>query len=104
MSQGSDRTANAQRTVVTAASQPAMPRHVKLRHDKVRDAWTILAPERIFNPNAVAVAVLRLCDGNRTVDEIAGTLAESYKAPKETILADVISMLQELADKGVVIA
>jgi pyrroloquinoline quinone biosynthesis protein D len=102
MSQGPDRAANAQRTVVTAASRPAMPRHVKLRHDKVRDAWTILAPERIFNPNAVAVAVLQLCDGIRTVDDIADVLAESYRAPKEMILADVIAMLQGLADKGVV--
>jgi hypothetical protein len=45
-----------------------------------------------------------LCDGNRTVADIAGTLAGSYKAPKETILADAISMLQGLADKGVVVA
>jgi pyrroloquinoline quinone biosynthesis protein D len=93
---------NAKRVSIAATSQPALPRHVKLRHDKVRDAWTILAPERIFTPNAIAVAVLQLCDGIRTVEEIAGTLAESYKAPKETILADVISMLQGLADKGVV--
>ena len=93
---------NAKRVVIAAASKPALPRHVKLRHDKARGAWTILAPERIFTPNAVALAVLQLCDGNRAVGEIADTLAESYKAPKETILADVISMLQELADKGVV--
>jgi pyrroloquinoline quinone biosynthesis protein D len=98
----SDAAGSTKRVIISAGSKPALPRHVKLRHDKVRDAWTILAPERIFTPNAVAVAVLQLCDGERTVDEIADMLADSYKAPKETILADVISMLQGLADKGVV--
>jgi pyrroloquinoline quinone biosynthesis protein D len=48
------------------------------------------------------VAVLKLCDGSRTVEEIAEALARTYDAPKERILADIVSMLQELADKGVV--
>jgi pyrroloquinoline quinone biosynthesis protein D len=102
MSQGPDQAANPRRAVVSAASKPALPRHVKLRRDKARCAWTILAPERIFTPDAIAVAVLQLCDGNRTVDEIADSLAQSYTAPKEAILADIVAMLQGLADKGVV--
>lgn len=96
--------AQAKRVIIAAGSKPGLPRHVKLRHDKARNAWTILAPERIFTPDAIAVAVLQLCDGNRTVADIAATLAETYKAPKETIEADIISMLQTLADKGVVTA
>ena len=46
--------------------------------------------------------VLQLCDGKRTVEDIAGELSRAYDAPKDQILADVASMLQELADKGVV--
>ena len=93
---------SAQRAIVSATSKPALPRHVKLRHDAARDTWTILAPERVFTPDAIAADVLRMCDGARTVDDIAGALAQNYNAPKERILADVTSMLQELADKGVV--
>jgi pyrroloquinoline quinone biosynthesis protein D len=96
--------AKPQRTIIAAASQPALPRHVKLRHDKARDAWTILAPERVFTPDPIAVAVLQLCDGNRTVDAIAEELARTYSAPKDQILTDIAAMLQELADKGVVTA
>jgi hypothetical protein len=38
------------------------------------------------------------------VETIAGELAQAYNAPSERILADIIPMLQELADKGVVTA
>jgi pyrroloquinoline quinone biosynthesis protein D len=92
------------RTVIEPSSAPKLPRHVKMRHDAARDRWTILAPERVFTPDAIAVAVLRLCDGARSVEAIAAELAQTYNAPKEQILADIIVLLQELADKGVVAA
>ena len=60
-----------------------MPRHVKLRHDAARDRWVILAPERVFTPDAIAVAVLKLCDGARSVETIAAELAQAYNAPSE---------------------
>jgi pyrroloquinoline quinone biosynthesis protein D len=95
-------TAPRQRTVVTTASQPAMPTYIKLRHDPGRNRWIILAPERLFDPDEIAVEVLKLCDGARTVGEIADKLAKEYNAPREDIEADIIAMLQDLADKGVV--
>ena len=93
---------SAERAIVSATSKPALPQHVKLRHDAARSTWTILAPERVFTPDAIAADVLRLCDGARTVEDIAAELTQSYNAARERILADVTSMLQELADKGVV--
>jgi pyrroloquinoline quinone biosynthesis protein D len=92
------------RTIITGVSKPALPRHIKLRHDTARDRWTILAPERVFSPDAIAVAVLKLCDGNRSVETIAAELAQTYNAPQPRILADIVPMLQDLADKGVVSA
>jgi pyrroloquinoline quinone biosynthesis protein D len=92
------------RTMIGPASAPELPRHVKMRHDTARDRWVILAPERVFTPDAVAVAVLRLCDGTRSVEAIAAELARTYTAPPERILADIVPMLQGLADKGVVTA
>ena len=92
---------NPARLLVGADSKPVLPRHIKLRHDSVRDRWTILAPERVFSPDPVALAVLQLCDGRRTVDDIAQELTRNYSAPKAQILSDVIEMLQDLVDKGV---
>ncbi|HUJ38212.1 MAG TPA: pyrroloquinoline quinone biosynthesis peptide chaperone PqqD [Hyphomicrobium sp.] len=90
------------RAIVSGSSRPALPPHIKLRHDAGRGKWLVLAPERVFEPDDVAVAVLKLCDGARSVDDIASELAMEYNAPKEEIVADIIAMLQDLADKGVV--
>jgi pyrroloquinoline quinone biosynthesis protein D len=88
--------------VITVASRPELPRYVKLRHDAGRERWVLLAPERVFSPDEAGLAVLRLCDGKRTVMDIATQLATEYDAAVERITADVIAMLQDLADKGVV--
>lgn len=85
---------------VSEASRPVLPRHAKLRYDETRQVWVILAPERVLAPDEIAVEVLKLCDGVRSVGDIADLLAARYAAPREAILTDVIAMLQDLADKG----
>lgn len=89
------------RSMITAGCRPSLPRFVKLRHDPGRGRWILLAPERVFNPDEIAVAVLKKCDGERSVADIAAILADEYQAPADVILSDVIDMLQDLADKGV---
>jgi len=91
-----------QRIVIDASSRPALARHVKMRQDAARGRWVILAPERVFTPDPIAVAVLTLCDGARRVEDIATELAATYSAPRDRILSDITSLLQELSDKGVI--
>ena len=91
-----------ERLRIGADSVPALPRHIKLRHDSARDRWMILAPERVLMPDPIALDILRLCDGQRSVAAIAAALAPQYAAPQERILADVTELLQDLADKGVI--
>ena len=95
-----DETSSAGRLIVGQQTRPYLPPYLKLRHDAGRDRWVLLAPERILSPDQTAVAVLQLCDGTRTVEEIAATLAKEYSAPAEMIAADVQDLLQGLADKG----
>ena len=85
---------------VSEASRPVLPRHARLKFDETRQVWVILAPERVLAPDEIAVEVLQLCDGVRCVAEMADQLAQKYAAPREAIAADVITMLQDLADKG----
>jgi pyrroloquinoline quinone biosynthesis protein D len=82
-------------------STPSLPRHIKLRHDASRDRWVLLAPEKVLSPNGVAVEILKLCDGRRTVEDIAQDLAKRFTAPPEQIRADVLAMVNDLAGKGV---
>jgi len=92
--------ASARHINVSEASKPVLPRHAKLKFDATRKVWVILAPERVLAPDEIAVEVLKLCDGVRSVAEMADQLAQKYAAPREAIAADVITMLQDLADKG----
>jgi pyrroloquinoline quinone biosynthesis protein D len=90
------------RAIVTGESKPALPAFIKLRHDAGRGRWVVLAPERVFEPDEISVEILKQCDGQTAVTAIAERLSKEYNAPLADILADTISMLQELADKGVV--
>ena len=85
---------------VTEASKPVLPRHARLKFDETRKVWVILAPERVLAPDEIAVEVLQLCDGVRSVAEMIDQLAGKYAAPRDMIATDVIAMLQDLADKG----
>ena len=97
-----DRKPAPKRLIIAADTIPALPRHIKLRHDQGRGRWLILAPERVFEPDETAVEVLKLCDGQKSVANIAEELAAQYQAPVEVITTDIITMLQDLADRGVV--
>ena len=85
---------------VSEASRPLLPRHAKLKFDETRQRWVILAPERVLAPDEIAVEVLQLCDGVRSVEAMIDQLAEKYTAERDAIATDVVAMLQDLADKG----
>jgi pyrroloquinoline quinone biosynthesis protein D len=77
------------------------PPHVKFRFDERRQAWVVLAPERLFVPDEQAVAILLLVDGARTMDAIIDDLAREFDAPRGEIAGDVSAMLQDLVAKHV---
>lgn len=88
------------RISVSEASKPILPRHAKLKFDETRQRWVILAPERVLAPDDIAVEILQLCDGDRSVADIIDLLVAKYAAPRDDIGTDVLAMLQDLADKG----
>jgi pyrroloquinoline quinone biosynthesis protein D len=75
--------------------------HTRFRFDEVRQAWIVLAPERLMLPDEQAVEILQLIDGERAVDGIIDELVGRYDAPRDVIAGDVIKMLQDLVDKKV---
>jgi len=92
--------ATARRFIVEPDTRAVLPRYVRLQFDRMRERWLLLAPERVLIPDEIAVEVLQLCDGERSVSDVVAILAEKYNAPIGEILRDVQVMLQNLADKG----
>ena len=79
---------------------PALARGVKLRFDKARDAWVLLAPEKVLMPDQIAIEILKRCDGKAKVTEIVEDLANTFSADRDQVAGDVRVFLQDLADKG----
>lgn len=98
-----DGAAPARRLAVTESARPKLARHARLRFDDTRDRWVLLVPERVLAPDEIAIEILTLCDGIKTVASVVDELAAKYAAPRDVILTDVVALLQDLADKGFVV-
>jgi pyrroloquinoline quinone biosynthesis protein D len=84
------------------AAVPRFRRGVKFRFDEVRQAWVLLAPEKLFLPDEIAVEILKLVDGARSIALIVNDLAARFDAPRDLIATDVVAALDDLATKGAV--
>ncbi len=91
-------TETAQPTVPPDA-RPRLPHGVRLVHNEAQGGLVLLAPERVFKPDAIAAEILKRCTGEATLTEIVDELAETYKAPRDRVLTDVTALLRGLADK-----
>src|SRR5438445_11833877 len=80
-------------------AKPRLPRGVRLTHNEAQGGWVLLAPERVFKADAIAVEILKRCTGQATFAAIVDDLAATFAAPRERILADVTVLLRSLADK-----
>jgi pyrroloquinoline quinone biosynthesis protein D len=84
---------------ISTDARPKLPRGVRLVHNEAQGGWVLLAPERIFKADAIAVEIVKRCTGAATFGEIVDDLATTYAAPRERIAADVGALLRGLADK-----
>ena len=87
--------------MIGEGSVPRFPRGVRLQFNAQRKQWMVQAPERVFVPDEIALAVLQRVDGTTSVAVIVDSLARDYAAPREVIRSDVLDLLNDLAGKGV---
>ena len=76
-------------TAIAPDAKPRLPRGVRLTHNEAQGGWVLLAPERIFKADAIAVEILKRCTGEATLDAIVDDLAKTFNAPRERIHTDV---------------
>jgi pyrroloquinoline quinone biosynthesis protein D len=81
---------------------PRLPRGVRLRHDRARSRWVLLAPERIFEIDEIGVEILKRCDGSTSLRQIAEELAAGFEAPLDEVRSDVENFLRDFAEKRVI--
>lgn len=59
---------------------------------------------KYFTLEAVGTRVWQLCDGTRTISEIAAIMAEEYDESPAVIESDVIELVKELMDEELVVS
>jgi pyrroloquinoline quinone biosynthesis protein D len=63
--------------------RPQLSSHVRLTYDRARDRHVLLTPETVTVLNGTGASILGLCDGRRTVAEIAAELRGEYERVDE---------------------
>jgi pyrroloquinoline quinone biosynthesis protein D len=82
-------------------NRPVLIDGVRLQYDDVRGEHLLLIPEGAVRLNQTAVHVLELCDGRRSLEEIADTLSERYAGAD--VADDVRELLGGMGERGLVV-
>ena len=82
-------------------TRPRLVTGARLQYDEVREEHMLLVPEGVVRLNPTAVAVLELCDGERSVDEIVSTLSARYEGAD--VRDDVQGLVEGLSQRGLVV-
>jgi pyrroloquinoline quinone biosynthesis protein D len=77
-------------------SLPKLAPHVRLRFDAARNQSVLLSPESVAVLNGTSAAILRLCDGRRSVAEVVAELQTGYDGVVED---EVRAFLARMAAK-----
>ena len=82
-------------------TRPRLVTGARLRYDEVREEHVLLIPEGAVRLNSTAAEVLELCDGERSLDDIVGTLSARYEGAD--LRDDVVELVDAMTQRGLVV-
>jgi pyrroloquinoline quinone biosynthesis protein D len=82
-------------------NRPQLVAGARLQYDDVREEHLLLIPEGAVRLNETAAQVLALCDGERSLDEIAAALSQRYAGAD--VADDVRELLGGMGERGLVV-
>ena len=81
--------------------RPRLVDGARLQYDDVREEHVLLIPEGAVRLNPTAAEVLELCDGERSVEDIASALSARYEGAD--VHDDVRELVDALTQRGLVV-
>lgn len=85
--------------MLTPADIPRLAAKVRLRFDRHSGQHLLLYPERGMQLDARAAEILQLCDGSRSIAQVAAELAQRHHHAARGVESDVLAFLQQLQDR-----
>ena len=88
-------------TEIPATWRPRLSPKARLRWDRVENRYMLVFPEAALLLNETAPEILKLCDGEHTVEAMVDALAQRFTgADRQAIEADVVGFLTRLRARG----
>jgi pyrroloquinoline quinone biosynthesis protein D len=82
-------------------TRPRLVTGARLRYDEVREEHLLLVPEGAVRLNPTAAAVLELCDGERSLEDIIGVLSQRYDG--SDVGDDVCGLVDAMTQRGLLV-
>ena len=84
-----------------AVWRPRLSPKARLRWDDIEKRYMLVFPEAALMLNETSPEILKLCDGERTVEGIVDSLAERFSGvDRKVIEEDVMSFLTRIKARG----
>ncbi len=86
-----------------AEARPRLASKARVRLDKKSGQQVLLYPEKGLVLNPTGAAILALCTGEHTFEQITAKLREAYRqGPLESLEQEVERFLRSLAERGLI--
>ena len=83
------------------AWRPRLAARARLKFDPIAKQELILFPEAALALNETGAAIVRLCDGSRSINEIVDLLSKNYDtAERDALMREVMDFLDTIRARG----
>ena len=83
-----------------AQARPALASKVRFQTDRITGKPILLFPEGALVLNPTGEAIVKLCDGKRTVNDIVNELCAQYAASPDKLFDEVTRYLSRLSERN----
>ena len=80
--------------------RPRIAARARLKFDPIAKQEMLLFPEAALALNETGAAIVRLCDGARSVDEIVEQLSKKYGGERDALVREVADFLSSIRACG----
>jgi pyrroloquinoline quinone biosynthesis protein D len=83
------------------AWRPRLAARARLKFDPIAKQEMLLFPEAALALNETGAAIVRLCDGARSIDEIVDQLSGNFRgADRDALMREVLEFLETIRARG----
>ena len=84
------------------AWRPRLASRARLKFDPIANQEMLLFPEAALALNETGAAIVRLCDGARSIDEIVDQLSKQYDTDRDALMREVADFIATIRARGLI--